>query len=185
MTITDISSSSEAAAPCANARAPTLPLFSFGDSGWTNLHRLPCFAPSGRDRKKPEPGEFEAEVAGSEGSTSLKALIVDDQPDVLATTVDLFTMMGYEVLAAGSGDEALEIVKRHGDIDVLFTDVVMPGMDGVTLGRETRKLRPRLKVILVSGFPATALQAQGSDFEEFHFIMKPFSMSQVAMLLRK
>jgi CheY-like chemotaxis protein len=114
-----------------------------------------------------------------------KVLVVDDQPDALLSTVELFRMMGYEVLEAASGDEAIRILADVPDIEVLFTDVFMPCMDGVRLGREARKLIPGINVILVSGFPASVMDLHAGEPGEFHFLMKPFLMSEVAIVLRR
>ena len=114
-----------------------------------------------------------------------KVLVVDDQTDVLESAIELFKVMGYDVLAANNASEALEILKRVPDIEVLFTDIVMPGMDGVSLAQEARKLLPAINVILVSGYPATHLSRPGVDLSEFHFLKKPFRMAEVARLLRK
>ncbi|HTH45545.1 MAG TPA: PAS domain S-box protein [Oxalicibacterium sp.] len=112
-----------------------------------------------------------------------KALVVDDQPDVLEVAVELFRNMGYDVLPANNGLEALEILKRTPDIDVLFSDVVMPGMNGHLLGQEARKLRPEIKVVLASGYPMPALQ--DSDLGNFSFIQKPYRMSEIMKTLRR
>jgi YesN/AraC family two-component response regulator len=71
------------------------------------------------------------------------------------------------------------------DIEVLFTDIVMPGIDGVSLAQEARKLLPGINVILVSGYSASHLSRPGVDLSEFHFLRKPFRMAEVARLLRK
>jgi DNA-binding NtrC family response regulator len=71
------------------------------------------------------------------------------------------------------------------DVDVLFSDVLMPGMDGITLGREARKLVPGIKVILASGFPAPALAENNSDLRDFDFIKKPYRMAEIIKMLRK
>jgi CheY-like chemotaxis protein len=114
-----------------------------------------------------------------------KVLIVDDQPDALLSTVELFQMMGFEALQADSGDAAIKILSATPDIQVLFTDVFMPCMDGVRLGREARKLIPGINVILVSGSPASAMELHAGEPGEFHFLMKPFLMSEVAIVLRR
>jgi DNA-binding NtrC family response regulator len=114
-----------------------------------------------------------------------KVLVVDDQPEALQSTVDIFREMGYDVLQAGSGEDAIEVLGRTPDIEVLFTDVFMPRMDGVHLGREARKLVPGINVILVSGFPASAMDLHAGEPGEFHFLMKPFLMSEVAIVLRR
>lgn len=109
-------------------------------------------------------------------------LVVDDQEDVLDTTAELFTIMGYEVLRASSGAEALATLHCRSDIQVLFSDIVMPGMNGVTLGREARKLLPGINVILASGFHGAALTELGAH--DFHFLSKPFRMTDIAKFLR-
>jgi CheY-like chemotaxis protein len=115
----------------------------------------------------------------------VRVLVVDDQPDVLATTAELFRIMGYEVHSANNGAEALAILKVTPDIQVLFSDVVMPGMSGVALGIEARRLLPEIHVILASGFHASAGGQLGAEVNDFHFLPKPFRMSDVARVLRK
>ena len=114
-----------------------------------------------------------------------KVLVVDDQPEALQSTFELFREMGYDVLQASSGEEAIQVLGRTPDIEVLFTDVFMPRMDGVNLGREARRLLPGINVILVSGFPASAMDLHAGEPGEFHFLMKPFLMSEVAIVLRR
>jgi CheY-like chemotaxis protein len=114
-----------------------------------------------------------------------KALVVDDQPDVLDVAVELFRSMGYEVFSANNGAGALDIMKRMPDIDVLFTDVLMPGMNGIQLAQEARKCAPGIKVILASGYPAPALAAENTGFRDFDFVSKPYRMSEILKLLRK
>jgi DNA-binding NtrC family response regulator len=112
-------------------------------------------------------------------------LVVDDQPDVLATTVELFKIMGFEVLCANNGEEAIAILESTREVHVLFSDVVMPGMNGVTLAREARKLIPGINVILASGFQALTMDPRDTDLRDFHFLSKPFRMADIARMLRK
>ena len=127
----------------------------------------------------------EAAASPDTNAGNEKALVVDDEPDVLETLVELFRTMGYEVLSANNAEEALEILKREPDISVLLSDVVMARMDGVTLAREARKLIPDLQVILASGFPRDNLSEQHAELGDFQFLMKPFRMAEVAKLLRQ
>jgi CheY-like chemotaxis protein len=113
------------------------------------------------------------------------ALIVDDEPDVLSATVELFEIMGYEVRFAGCGGKALEILRQSPDVEVLYTDVLMPRMDGVTLARKAREFNPHLKVLLASGSPDTVSDLHGGDPGEFEFLMKPVLLSEVAVALRR
>jgi PAS domain S-box-containing protein len=113
-----------------------------------------------------------------------KALVVDDQPDVLNVAIELFRGMGYDVLSADNGEDALEILKRTSDIDVLFSDIVMPGMSGIELGRKARSLIPSIKVVLASGYVASASTRGNYSAEEFKFIQKPYRMSEILKMLR-
>jgi len=102
---------------------------------------------------------------------------VDDQADVLDIIIELFRNMGYEVLSANTGENALEILKKTPDIDVLFSDVVMPGMRGTDLAREARSLFPNIKVILASGYTFPASRAENPTVKDFKFIRKPYRIS--------
>ncbi|WP_074748864.1 response regulator [Nitrosospira multiformis] len=126
------------------------------------------------------------EGSGSLASGNEKALGVDDQADVLDITIELFQNMGYDVLSANTGENALEILKKTPDIDVLFSDVVMPGMNGIDLAREARILLPNIniKVILASGYNFPASRAENSPMENFRFVRKPYRISEIAKMLR-
>jgi DNA-binding NtrC family response regulator len=147
------------------------------DSGFTSRHGQP---PSDGDAS-------DASRAGDKGAQtkSVRVLVVDDQHDVLTTTVELFRIMGYEVFSASNGTEALAILNREEDIQVLFSDVIMPGMNGVALARAARLLDPSINVILASGFQTMALDSNDTDVRDFHFLSKPFRISDIARLLRK
>lgn len=112
------------------------------------------------------------------------ALVVDDQEDVLEMAVELFRSLGYQVLAANNGRDALDILKRTPDIDVLFSDVVMPGMSGIELVRQARLLAPAMKVILASGYAEPAMVGDSAAMEKISFITKPYTMSQILRQLR-
>src|SRR5690606_14006443 len=86
-----------------------------------------------------------------------RALVVDDQQDVLMMAVELFQILGYEVKSASNGKDALDILRQDSRIDVLFTDVVMPGMNGVQLAEQALALNPDIRVVLASGYPGTTL----------------------------
>ena len=123
-------------------------------------------------------------ASAESGAGSEKVLIVDDQRDVVDSATELFKVMGYEVLAAASGEEALEILRHTPDIDVLFTDIMMPGMNGVDLGRAARGLISGINVILVTGYPVESLSSTAAYLGEFHQVRKPFRMAEIARMLR-
>lgn len=80
-------------------------------------------------------------------------LVVDDDDDVREVAVNILTELGFQVRSAADGVEALALLERDAKVTLLFTDVVMPGLDGFELARRATELRPRLKVLYTSGFP--------------------------------
>ncbi|HSI42942.1 MAG TPA: PAS domain S-box protein [Methylotenera sp.] len=115
----------------------------------------------------------------------LKALIVDDEPDILLAASELFTSMGYTVLTSASGEEAMETLWQTEGIGILFTDILMPGgMNGIQLAREVRQINPDIKIILASGYPLPALKTEHSGIEEFSFLNKPYRLADIAKCLR-
>jgi PAS domain S-box-containing protein len=111
-------------------------------------------------------------------------LIVEDEPDVLAIAVDIFESLGYDVLSAANAVAAIDVLRQEPSIDVLFTDIVMPGgMNGIELAREARQLRPDLKLLLASGYPMSALAAEGLP-EDVSFISKPYRWTELDDKLR-
>jgi PAS domain S-box-containing protein len=80
------------------------------------------------------------------------ALLVDDEEIVRASTADMLIDLGFEVVEAGSAEEALQLVKAGRTPDLLVTDHLMPGMNGAELAREVRQLKPALPVLVVSGY---------------------------------
>jgi CheY-like chemotaxis protein len=122
-----------------------------------------------------------AEASGDPGAE--KVLVVDDQPEVLEITSELFRTLGFEVLAANSGEDALQVLARTPDLQLMFSDVVMPGMSGIQLGRKARELVPGIKVILSSGYANPAMEQEGS-LDGFQFLPKPYRMGDLVKKLR-
>lgn len=113
-----------------------------------------------------------------------KVLLVDDDEAVRRAAVDLLTSLGYQVTGVSSGAEALDILARVSDIDVLFTDVVMPGgMDGGEVAEKARELRPGMKVLFASGYFEGALVREGSIAPNTHFLVKPYRKKELAQMM--
>ena len=114
-----------------------------------------------------------------------RVLIVEDEPDLMDVAASLFASMGYDVITAASGREAMDVLEQR-DVDILFTDVVMPnGMDGIELASYTRTHYPDTKIMLASGYPLPALrQRHGMDLNDFAFVNKPYRLSDLARTLR-
>jgi two-component system cell cycle sensor histidine kinase/response regulator CckA len=108
-------------------------------------------------------------------------LLVEDEEAVRSFAARALKLRGYEVLEAAGGEEALAIVKnREGTIHLLVTDVVMPNMDGPTLVRNVRRLRPDIQVIFMSGYAEEAFRRNDEKAENLHFLPKPFGLKQLA-----
>jgi signal transduction histidine kinase len=118
-------------------------------------------------------------------SGSETILVVEDDEAVLTTAVETLADLGYHVLLAHDGREALQIVKGPQKVDLLFSDIVMPGgINGVQLAIETRRLRPNIRVLLTSGYSAAALTDQHGLPKEFSVLGKPYRREQLAARLR-
>jgi CheY-like chemotaxis protein len=112
-------------------------------------------------------------------------LLVEDEAGVREVTRRILTGLGYNVLVASSGPEAIELVmKYHGPLHLLVTDVVMPGMGGNDLARRLRELRTDLKVLFVSGYTDDSVLSQGVFHEKVNFLQKPHSPRVLAAKVR-
>lgn len=110
-----------------------------------------------------------------------KILVVDDNAEILETITVQLTNLGYKVIVAPDGAAALDILSSVGDIDLLLTDVVMPGgMNGSQLAVEARRLRPGLKVLFTSGYFEVALVRDGTLDAGTHVLAKPYRKHQLA-----
>jgi PAS domain S-box-containing protein len=114
-----------------------------------------------------------------------RILVVDDDPDVLDMVVSTLEAMGYDTVASRSGSEALEAVRSDEKIDLLFTDVIMPGrLNGSELALEARRLRPDLRVLLTSGFVAVGADAPAVFDKTLPMLRKPYRQPDLARMLR-
>ena len=110
-----------------------------------------------------------------------RLLVVEDDRAVLAVTVEMLSGMGYDVTTASDAAAALELLEQGASIDLLFSDVVMPGgRNGVELARIARTMRPDLKVLLTSGYIGEAVSMAGDAFD---LIDKPYERSALAAKL--
>jgi PAS domain S-box-containing protein len=122
---------------------------------------------------------------GSLPRGSEKILLVEDDAIVRDTVAMQLGHLGYRVVSAANGSEALEALKREGGFDLLFTDVLMPGgLNGRQLADEARKLIPGLRVIFTSGYAENAVVHHGHLDQGVHLLKKPFRRSDLAMKIR-
>jgi PAS domain S-box-containing protein len=113
-------------------------------------------------------------------------LLVEDEPMVRDLFRDVLEASGYRVLEAGNGIEALEVASRfEGGIDLLVTDVIMPGMAGGELVRRMAEVRPATKVLYVSGYTDDALVRRGVIDAGVSFLQKPCMPDELSRVVRQ
>jgi PAS domain S-box-containing protein len=110
-----------------------------------------------------------------------KILVVDDDDSVRDVAQLQLKSLGYNVVMASNGPDALDILARTPDIDLLFTDVVMPGgLNGREVAEEARKIRPGLKVLFTSGYFEGALVRDGALESSVRLLVKPYRKKELA-----
>jgi len=131
------------------------------------------------DLRQAEPRAVPVLLRGEERLEGVSVLVVEDEPAVRGVAVEMLMDAGFSVLAAPDGPTALQLLREGVAVDILFSDVVMPGgMSGVDLARESRKLRPGIGVLLASGYAAEALDKHGGA-GGFDLISKPYDFDVV------
>ncbi len=119
-------------------------------------------------------------------SGSETVLAVDDDPTMLELVEEMLTPLGYRVLSAASGEEALEMATSQQEkIDLLLTDVVLPGIKGQDLAKQLQINCPDVNVLFMSGYlcPSMGHSDSGQKFEAF--IQKPFAPNSLLRKMRK
>jgi CheY-like chemotaxis protein len=113
-----------------------------------------------------------------------RILLVEDNAEVRKVVTAQLAELGYRVVEAAGAEVALELLRGGEPVDLLFSDVVMPGVTGDQLAKAARALRPGLKVLLTSGFAKSSMQS-GPRPEEFrNLLSKPYRKSELAAKLR-
>ncbi|MGB8591432.1 MAG: PAS domain S-box protein [Candidatus Acidiferrales bacterium] len=113
-------------------------------------------------------------------------LLVEDEQGVRDLAKEYLEMSGYTVLVAGNGSTAVELVSQHaGPIDLIMTDVVMPGMSGSELAERISALRPGIRVVYMSGYTDQSIVHHGILSSDVVLLQKPFTLSTLAHKLRE
>ena len=111
-------------------------------------------------------------------------LVVDDDAAIRLAMTRLLRGLGYRVTEAAGGEAALATVDAGQQIDLLLTDIQMPGMSGDQLARQVQALRPGVRVLYVSGDHTLAHYGSGFSERTSHFLAKPFDASELAARIR-
>jgi CheY-like chemotaxis protein len=136
-------------------------------------------------RVEPMPAKTSDDTARPHGAGET-ILVVEDDEDVRRSSVEALREIGYQVLEAGDAMDGVRLVVDRGGIDLLFTDVGLPGgVNGRALADAARSARPGLRVLFTTGYTRNAILHNGVLDEGVHFIAKPFNLTELAAKIRE
>jgi PAS domain S-box-containing protein len=112
-------------------------------------------------------------------------LVVEDDERVRKLTIKRLKLIGYRVLEASDGPTALEMLRRNDGVDLVFTDLIMPGgLSGRDVARRAREMKPGLKVLLTSGYAEELVRGEDLQREQLKVLRKPYRQADLVMILR-
>jgi two-component system cell cycle sensor histidine kinase/response regulator CckA len=131
--------------------------------------------------------QVESEAAALAPATGTETvLVVEDEDTLRVLTQRILRAAGYTVLTAANGEEALRVIHAHAaPIDLLLTDVVMPGMSGKALADHATEIRPGLRVVYMSGYLEDTAAYHGVMDDSAHFVGKPFTANNLNTKVRE
>ena len=136
------------------------------------------------DQKIEEERKASQRAADRHGTETV--LVVDDRPDVAETAGIILEDFGYKVIVADGPRAAIEALDGERRIDLLFTDLIMPGgMNGVMLARAARERQPKIKVLLTTGYAEASMERTDAGGTEFEIINKPYKRMELARRVRR
>jgi CheY-like chemotaxis protein len=113
-------------------------------------------------------------------------LVVEDDERVRQLTITRLKLIGYQVLEASDGPKALDILSRGHMVDLVFTDLVMPGgMSGHEVAMRARQLKPGIKVLLTSGYAEELVHGDNLEREQLKVLRKPYHQAELVAILRQ
>jgi PAS domain S-box-containing protein len=158
----------------------SLRLYSEEGHGTTVRMLFPC-ENAKADPSGAQPARSLADKRGTE-----TVLVVEDQVDVGDYAETVLSEFGYTVLRAENANDALTLLDGAGHIDLLFSDLIMPGgMNGVMLAREVKRRRPKMRVLLTTGYAESSIERVDARGAEFDLIQKPYKRSELATKVRQ
>jgi PAS domain S-box-containing protein len=134
----------------------------------------------------PETGPVSGVDSGLPMGRGEVVLAVEDNPLVLSLVTEMLESLGYVMLSATDGPQALDILRRAEKIDLLFSDVVLPrGMDGAELARQARGIAPDLKVLFTSGYAYEVITRSSAWDDRYRLLPKPYERAELARRIRQ
>ncbi|MEK6775318.1 MAG: PAS domain S-box protein [bacterium] len=152
----------------------------YSEPGHGTTFKVCLPAAEGKEEGK-EVAEVPKELSGTE-----TILVVEDEASIRSLIVDILDPLGYRILVASNGSEALRISDSfEKGIDLLLTDVIMPGVSGKELAETFKSKRPGTKVMFMSGYTDSVLAHYGAEEQEISFMQKPLTPSKLAREVRR
>jgi PAS domain S-box-containing protein len=143
--------------------------------------RFTLYLPRQAGEATPEQALTAAPTPTSSATSSATILIVEDEQLVRELTREMLELRGHHVLAAENGQQALELVRTTNEqIDILLTDVIMPGISGPQLAEQILDTHPHIEVIYTSGYSYDEVSRRGEIDEHLRFLPKPFTLNELS-----
>jgi two-component system, cell cycle sensor histidine kinase and response regulator CckA len=162
-------------------------IYADSETGWTSFRIfLPRHVPGAEEVLAQMPAvDAMARAAAADLTGQGTILLVEDEDGLRALNARGLSSRGYTVLEASNGVEAIEAFDKHGRVDLVVSDVVMPEMDGPTLLKELRRRDQNVKIIFVSGYAEEAFSKNLPSQEQYAFLAKPFTLKQLVAEVKK
>jgi PAS domain S-box-containing protein len=161
------------------------------NNGFINLYSEPnqgtifrLYLPRYEEALIDQAKEKKVEMVDERGDETI--LLVEDEEKILKMVTMMLERLGYKVLTANTPGDAIKLAIDHvGEIRLLMTDVVMPGMNGRELSEEIQTVSPEIRVLFMSGYTANVIANRGVLYDGVNFIQKPFSKKDLATKIRE
>jgi two-component system, cell cycle sensor histidine kinase and response regulator CckA len=153
-------------------------IFLYSEEGHGTTFKIywPVYQPEGMVREMRKELPVDKRTVRGEGVI----LVVEDEKDVRNIAREVLEAAGYSILEANSGEAALEMMESYdGHLDLLFTDIVMPGINGIELAKKLSELQPDLKTLYASGYSENVLEQRGFHVVKGVILLKPYSQNEL------